>query len=809
MKTFLLWYLTILFTGILYLPFSMLLFRDWHDRGWIFSKSLGILCGGYVMWVFSTAHILRFTAGASCFSLLCPAAAAAIVLVFRDKRDRILHRIPVKRILAEEAVFFALLALSVYVIGFRPEAFGTEKFMDYGFLTSMLRSDYMPPSDPWYAGETINYYYGGQYLTAYLIRLSGVSAGEGYTFMRGLITSLSFMLPFSLVSQMLRDRLSAETLSPKAGILAESSGGALAGLAAAFCGNGHYVIYGLILPLWYRIRRIDSKYFYWFPDSTRFIGYNPDTPDKTIHEFPAYSSVLGDLHAHYINILFVILVTAAAYSWARKVLSKKQDAAVPGANMRSGNPGEDRTAGKSGSKTAAAILKAVFAPEIIFIGAVTGLFRWTNFWDYPIYFVVCGAVIFFVNLKLYAGDGESFQDVMLYQAIAMFVIGMAAAYPFTHTFSQIATDIRRTHAHTPLWQLLILWGLPVTISLCFILARVREACRVIPDTEKKNPFRRFISWLFAFFRGLPLPDLCAMLFSLCAMGLVWLPEVVYVKDIYGESHHRANTMFKLTYQAFILFAIVMGYVLVRTLAVRPPAVQPLSKLPFPEHSLPEHPLPGRPLPEHPLPERPLPERRLPERSLTEHLKKAGKSGKRSVRIGAAASAAGILLLLLTGGYIIHSTRAWFGNILEAENRIGSDAAVFVQQHFPDDYDAIQWINSSVDGQPVMLEANGDSYSDYCRVSVATGLPTVLGWYVHEWLWRGDPEDLNGRAVDIEIIYTGTDREEVLNLIRKYDIRYIYIGTLERQKFPELNDVLLQEIGTAVYSDDTAYILEMY
>ena len=80
--------------------------------------------------------------------------------------------------------------------------------------------------------------------------------------------------------------------------------GLLAGMGTAFCGTMHYVVYGLIKPL------TDEGFLYWFPDATRYIGYDPDLPDKTIHEFPAYSSILGDLHAHYLNILFVVTVTA-------------------------------------------------------------------------------------------------------------------------------------------------------------------------------------------------------------------------------------------------------------------------------------------------------------------------------------------------------------------------------------------------------------------------------------------------------------------------------------------------------------------
>ena len=61
---------------------------------------------------------------------------------------------------------------------------------------------------------------------------------------------------------------------------------------------------------------------YWFPDATRYIGFNPDVPDKTIHEFPCYSFVLGDLHAHVVNIMFVLLLLGLLYAWIKMVRKK-------------------------------------------------------------------------------------------------------------------------------------------------------------------------------------------------------------------------------------------------------------------------------------------------------------------------------------------------------------------------------------------------------------------------------------------------------------------------------------------------------
>ena len=111
----------------------------------------------------------------------------------------------------------------------------------------------------------------------------------------------------------------------------------------------------------------------------------------------------------------------------------------------------------------------------------------------------------------------------------------------------------------------------------------------------------------------------------------------------------------------------------------------------------------------------------------------------------------------------------------------------------------------------MLEANGDSYSGYERVSAMTGLPTVLGWYVHEWLWRDDTADLNEKSADIESIYISLDVEYVKELLEEYDVSYIFVGSKEREKYGEaLNEDVLKSLGEVVFQDEvySTYILKV-
>ena len=112
---------------------------------------------------------------------------------------------------------------------------------------------------------------------------------------------------------------------------------------------------------------------------------------------------------------------------------------------------------------------------------------------------------------------------------------------------------------------------------------------------------------------------------------------------------------------------------------------------------------------------------------------------------------------------------------------------------------------------VVLEANGDSYSGFERVSASTGLPTILGWYVHEWLWRNNTDDLNVKRDDVETIYTGTDQNQIQSLLREYEVSYIFVGSKEREKYEDrLNNDMLKSLGEIVFADEKSdtYIVQV-
>ena len=146
--------------------------------------------------------------------------------------------------------------------------------------------------------------------------------------------------------------------------------------------------------------------------------------------------------------------------------------------------------------------------------------------------------------------------------------------------------------------------------------------------------------------------------------------------------------------------------------------------------------------------------------------------------------------------------SWFGNVFDPSQYQGLNATAFLETDFSADAAGIRWLKNNVEGSPVVLEANGDSYTQYERVSAMTGLPTVLGWYVHEWLWRNDVADLNARAEDVETIYTSGDSGEIRELLEKYEVAYIFIGSCEREKYgQEMNVDMLKSLGEVVFEDN--------
>jgi uncharacterized membrane protein len=103
---------------------------------------------------------------------------------------------------------------------------------------------------------------------------------------------------------------------------------------------------------------------------------------------------------------------------------------------------------------------------------------------------------------------------------------------------------------------------------------------------------------------------------------------------------------------------------------------------------------------------------------------------------------------------------------------------------PDELAGIAFLNGLAAGQDfVIAEAVGDDYQENGRISMATGLPTILGWKGHEDQWRGgDCTPCIGRFEDVEALYRTADTAQMRQIFDKYTVSFVYVGPLERDRY---------------------------
>lgn len=664
------WWLTLFGLSLLSLPLTFLIFKKFWDKGYIFAKTISFFIISYLVFVLGVLHLVPFTLTGivlvgTVFGLINYRFFIKNLYEFRNflkKNWRIF--------LVEEIIFFVILTLWSYLRGFAPDIEGLEKFMDWGFVNTILRSRFSPPADMWYAGNSINYYYFGHYVFALLTKVSGISSQITYNLSIATICGLTFVSAFSLTSNLIFHSLKKK--SAKFFIV----GGLLSALLLTFGGNFHLAFRlgrGIIK---YKESVAQSSQKYWYPDATRFIGFDPDTTDKNIHEFPVYSFVVADLHGHLNDLPWVIFFVAFLFSAI--ALSKK-------------------------------ISSFVFIPSGLFLS----LAYMTNAWDFAVY-----GLFFALAFLLLSQDIKK----TLIQGILTIISWFIFTLPFSVNFKPMMEGLMLSDAHSPFYQLFILYGGFWLISLPFIIFLL-----------KNRRHRRFLPTDF-------------FVFALIALAtfLIIIPEIIYIKDIYVFDYRRANTMFKLVYQAFILYSLAAGYIFIRL------RFSIWYKLLF------------------------------------------------------------CLVFVLHMSYPYFPIKSYYS----LKEYRGLRGVNFLEISYPDNLRAINWLNQNVSGQPHILEASGDSYTTFNQVSAATGLPTVQGWLVHEWLWRGGYDAPAARVIEVDKVYNflsgeNIDLAEVKNILNKYQVKYIFIGTKEYEKYPDINLNNLQALDASlVFNSGSTYIYRL-
>ncbi|HOO61094.1 MAG TPA: DUF2298 domain-containing protein [Bacillota bacterium] len=844
------WWLMLFAFGVAAFPIVAYYFRGFSGTGYIFGKSLGVLLSGFVLWTLAYIGIVPFSRGATigCFIALAllswgiPATRKAALTSIAKPSTR-------AHIAVEETIFVLVLLFLCFFKGFYPNINGEEKYMNFAFLNSMLRTDSLPALDPWLQGEYINYYYFGQYIFAFLSKLLGTAPGVAYT----LSMCTAIAVPFSTAAGL--GLLFSEGLSMKYNKIPkwmQAVCGALTGLCVIFFGNSHSFFYdeksfgNSFLNLFKRfgvdVGRVDQ---FFYPDSTRFIGHNPDSMvidqitgevlqsgDYTIHEFPWYSYLVGDLHAHVVSMMVVLLIIAFLFVMVFRVKSPLGSEREIGKYAIPDNP-------HSIGKWLVSELFTLLKPEILMVGVLLGIATMCNYWDFLIYFIFSAMALLVFNtmrsrhfatipsaiafvfdigliLMAYLFYSENVPVHLLMQLAVLFIafvstalfpsalsrtgLGMSllfflsnlASFLFNNNFDMISNEISTPTNHTSLFQFFIVWFVHVLIPLALIILVVltknrklngetakRKLAREASENEDVTAYTNPISRWFA---KKTIVDIFMCGAACVAYIILLAPEFMYVRDIYGDSYQRANTMFKFGFAAFILLSIVMAYTVVRFMY---------------------------------------------------HVSKKGEYSMAGL-IGGIIMI--LFIVLVPGHYTMLALEQRSGDLV-SENYVGLDGTQYLETYDSSliskgsgdllpYLDAINWLNENVEGTANICEAHGLSYTDSCIVSAYTGLPTIVGWQTHEWLWRfhgivdendnfvADPEQdvwetyLNPRYTDLAYIYTINDPDAVRTILAKYDIDYIIAGDLELQAYGSINFSNLSQVGDIVFTSDSLVIYQV-
>lgn len=331
------------------------------------------------------------------------------------------------------------------------------------------------------------------------------------------------------------------------------------------------------------------------------------------------------------------------------------------------------------------------------IGVFFGLLMMTNTWDVMIY----GMMLIVTWLTLIHKHRWKFSSNWWHIVVAL-VAGILGSGAWFANFQSIASGLALVADRSDLVLWLTLWA----GHLWLALMALTKVWRMRNFGEQ-------------------------VVFILIITGIVSLliPELIYFRDIY-PNHPRANTMFKFTYQGFIMLSLVGAYYL----GERAEGV--LRKL---------------------------------------------------IKLISAMVAFGLIVFPFT------AYPSYYNSFKEYKSL---DGTLFLDEKYAAEKEAIKYMSANKDDRN-MIEAVGDSYTEYNFVSVFSGVPTVVGWRVHEWLWRGGYEEVGKRADDVRKFYETTEDTERLNLVNKYNIGYVLVSDRERQAY-KVNDQGILVLAVVVY-----------
>ncbi len=767
-----LWYLALFGLGLLVYPLLRLVLKGLTDRGYPLARTFGTLLLSYLVWLAGSAGIpfLRSTILAVVFLI----AAGGLYAGYQQKDLLLQEWKSAKRYyLIIEALALGLFIAAVLIRLGNPDLWhpwkGGERPMDFSYFNAVLKSTTFPPYDPWFAGGYINYYYYGFVFLGVLTKLLGIVPSFAYNLILPTLFMMLGLGAFSVVWNLLGGQTREHRvrdlpyLASTAGLLGVSILGNLGVLRMVMQGLQRLASGGISPTdgnLFQRLKwtllgflrlfsaptlhyRLDE--WYWNP--SRVIGPEHGGP---ITEFPFFTFLYGDPHAHF----FSLPLTVLALAWVVSII-------------RSYRNGERSKLG-------------VFAVPL-FGALAVGVLRPTNTWDfYP--FLALGAA----GLAFAWWMESREEDYAWYRPAIRLGIYLVFSFlffqPYSAWYGEGYTNIKLWFgSRTPVNDYLTHWGLFLLLIASWMTAESIDWMAKTPVSALRG-LEKYKELIIAGFLllgvivisfGLQLEDgigpgeinligggvhiiwfvLPMMVWALILLlrpgqdlmkGLVFflvgtslaitlMVELVYVEGDIG----RMNTVFKFYLQAWTLMAVSAA---------------------------------------------------------------AGAAWLAQLARDWKGPLKGIWQILLVVLLTSAAMYPLLGSVAKIKDRMAMDAphtldGMEFMRHatyydldtaldLSQDYDAIRWMQDNLEGSPVIVEANQVEYHWATRYTVYTGLPGVVGWNWHQRQQRTiTPHDwVFSRVDDVNRFYDTNDLEYAKAFLQRYQVSYIIVGQLEKAKY---------------------------
>ena len=733
-------YLTLI--SLITFPISYQLFSRFDDKGYLFGKTIGILSICFVAWILSSLHLLSFGKSALWLAIGTVSLISMSITArkYRDIYTYLQNNWP--KILSLEALFLGLFLIFTLIRMMNPDLWhpyrGGEKPMDLAYLNAVVKSSYMPPYDPWFSGGYLNYYYWGQFVVASLIHLTGITTAVAYNLAIATFFALASCSAYSIGRNLIIGNQKSNRVPP-----------AVAGVFSMFfvCLIGN--LDGLY-QVWDSIKfgsNIITDFDYW--RSSRMM--HPDPPGHEITEFPFFTFLFADLHAHLISIPFTLLVVGLSLQITL-------------------------------DKTKQVLRKQL--PTLSFLGLAVGCLAAINTWDVPVYASVAIGSLLIREIRQTGGLSILVFFRTFWKSVYVLTVAYLLFLPYHLNSVTFFNWVESTTNTTTFFQFFSIHGLFLIIILSWCVYSLYPFftkylwMRLSPKyflakTYGSHPKFLLITLLVllaityvvisllsgAFGGAIPIAALIIfLLFATClytfkkskssysdsffpcllAMGAFFVVIGVDIWRIEGDID-RMNTVFKFYLQIWIILGITTSYFLYRL----------LNRTQF-----------------------------------------TSKSAIFFPWI--------ILITLFASGSLIYTTMGTIDRTQDrftsSETRFTLDGYAFTKNSiYKDekgdidlsaDMAAIDWIRKNIDGSPVILEGITPSYRWGGRVSTHSGLPTIIGWEWHQQQQRWEHQnEINARMSDVDAIYTTPGSQIAKDLLDKYQVKYIFVGEVEKLYYP--------------------------